>query len=155
MVRPAAPASGHSGLELPPPRSCPTRSRKGGLKDHDPRPAGTGGTAQRGTEGGGDGRDHRGRGGARGHALAHSPVTGSRPASPAGLYSRPSPRCARSAPAFPADGGGCGSGNAFSEPDPTARAARPPRPLPRAPAYRPVPPSGRKYRLLPPQQELT
>lgn len=33
-------------------------------------------------------------GGVRGHALAHSPVTGSRPASPAGLYSRPSPRCA-------------------------------------------------------------
>lgn len=66
------------------------------------------------------------------------------------------------APVFPGcsgSGGGGGSGgngsssggNAFSEPDPTARAARPPRPLPPAPAYRPLPPSGRKYRLLLPQ----
>lgn len=32
-----------------------------------------------------------------------------------------------------------------------SRGAAPPRPLPPAPAYRPLPPSGRKYRLLPPQ----
>lgn len=48
-------------------------------------------------------------------------------------------------------GGGSTSSNALAEPGPTARAARPPRPLPPAPAYRPLPPSGRKYRLLPPQ----
>lgn len=47
--------------------------------------------------------------------------------------------------------GGSGGGDAFSESGPTARAARPPRPLPPAPAHRPLPPAGRKYRLFQPQ----
>lgn len=80
------------GSTTAPAQPPPLSPGRGGLEDGGPRPAGTGGTAQRRTAGGPDATIAGG--GARGHALAHSPVTGGRPASPAGLYSRPSPRCA-------------------------------------------------------------
>lgn len=148
MVRPAP---SPSGLELPPPRSHPhSVPEGGGLEDRGPRPAGTGGTAQRGTAGGPDAATE-GQGALwdtrwRTHL---SPAA----AQPLRRGSTPTHRHAALGPAlvFPGCGGGGGSGYAFSEPGPTARAARPPRPLPPAPAYRPLPPSGRKYRLRPPQ----
>lgn len=139
-----------------PARPPPLRPGKGGLKDHGPRPADAGGTAQSGFAGGcGGGPDATiGGGGARSGTRAGALTCHRPPPSLAGGVLLLPIATLRLIPLlmFPGGGGGGGSGgNAFAEPGPTARAARPPRPLPPAPAYRPLPPSGRKYRLLPPQ----
>lgn len=92
-------------------------------------------------------------GGAQGHAPAHSPVTGGRPASLEGLYSRPSPRCAwsHSLCFLVAATAAAAATPSQSQAQRLSRRGPPSPPLSLAPAYRPLPPSGRKYRLLQPQ----
>lgn len=147
MVQLSAPAP--SGLVQPPPRSHPhSVPEGGGLRTTVParrvpvvRPsAAFRGVGTRPTRG-------RERSGTRAGAL----TCHRRPPSPSGgvLLLPIATLRLIPLPVFP--GGGSGNSNAFAEPGPTARAARPPRPLPPAPAYRPLPPFGRKYRLLPPQ----
>lgn len=87
--RPASPTA--------PARPPPLRPGKGGSRTTVParrtpvvRPR----AALRGVGGGVRTRPSRRGGRARGHALAHSPVTAGRPASQAGFSSCPSPRCA-------------------------------------------------------------
>ena len=137
MVQPAAPAPGPSGLEPPPPRSHPHSFPKGGARG--PRsPPGRHWWYGPARHRGGSRRDHRGGGRAFGdtHWCAHlSPAA----AQPLRRGSTPAHHHAALAPAleFPGGSGGGGSGNAFSEPGPTACTARPPRPLPQPPLTAP------------------
>jgi hypothetical protein len=131
------------------PHSVPERGR--GTRSPRSPPDGHGGTAQRGTAGDPDATiAGRGALGTRAGAL----TCHRRPPSLSGGALPPPIATLRwlQLLVFPGDyGGSRDSGDAFTEPDSTARAARPPRPLPPAPAYRPLPPSSRKYRLLSPQ----
>lgn len=149
-TRPTSLRASPPAPQQPPPLS----SGKGGSHQvRGPRPAGTGGTAQRGPTGGQDATIAEGRVLGDTRWRTHlSPAA----AQPLRRGSTPAHRHAELVPApylltGGSNGGSAGGSDAFSESGPTAPAARPPRPLPPAPAHSPLPPAGRKYRLFQPQ----
>lgn len=156
MVRPAATSPGPPRLVPPPPLGHPQSAPEGGARGpRSPRRARVVQpiAAPRGART----RPSRGEG-ARGHALAHSPVTGSRPASPAGLYPRPSPRCTGSRSlCFPAVATAPAAAAATPSPSQAQRLARrgPPAPSPQPPLTAPSHPLDGNTALSRHKQEVT
>lgn len=155
VVRPAAPAPGPSGVVRPPPRSRPHSVPEGGARGRRSPPGGHWwyGPAP---HGGGSGRNHRGgrRSGTRAGAL----TCHRRPPSLSGGALLPPIATLRLVPllVFPGGSKCSGSGNAFSEPGPTARAARPPpAPSPQPPLTAPSHPLAGNTAFSRHKQELT